>query len=310
MTGIGPTGRTVLVTGGAGFIGSHLVEALRADNDVRVLDDLSSGRRHRVPDGVELVEGDLRDGDALDGAIEGVDLIYHEAAIVSVEQSVADPPTSQAVNATATLELLERARERDARVVLASSAAIYGHPESVPVGEDHRLEPTSPYGLQKVSLDAYARLYHDLYGLETVPLRYFNVYGPRQTGGDYSGVISVFLRQAREGGPITVNGDGEQTRDFVHVDDVVRANLLAGTTDAVGRAYNVGTGESVTVRRLAELIRDAVGSDAEIVHRDPRPGDIERSRADVSRARRELGFEPQVGLAQGLSTLVEATGDE
>jgi len=310
MTGLGPTGRTVLVTGGAGFIGSHLVEALRADNDVRVLDDLSSGRRHHVPDGVELVEGDLRDGDALEEAVEGVDLIYHEAAIVSVEQSVADPPTSQAVNATATLELLERARERDARVVLASSAAIYGHPASVPVGEDHRLEPTSPYGLQKVSLDAYARLYHDLYGLETVPLRYFNVYGPRQTGGDYSGVISVFLRQAREGGPITVNGDGEQTRDFVHVDDVVRANLLAGTTDAVGRAYNVGTGESVTVRRLAELIRDAVGSDAEIVHRDPRPGDIERSRADVSRARRELGFEPQVGLAQGLSTLVEATGDE
>jgi UDP-glucose 4-epimerase len=305
---VGPTGQTVLVTGGAGFVGSHLVDALRSDNEVRVFDDFSTGDRTNLPDdGVEVIDADLRDREALAAATAGVDTVFHQAAIVSVEQTVDEPRTSHDVNATAALDVLDLARERDARVVLASSCAIYGHPSTLPIAESEPQTPTSPYGLQKAALDGYARLYNDLYGLAAVPLRYFNVYGPRQRDGPYSGVIRVFLRQAREGGPITVDGDGSQTRDFVHVSDVVRANLLAATTDEVGVAYNVGTGDAITIRRLAEAVRDAVGSDAEIVHREDRPGDIDRSVADTTRARNRLGFEASVDLADGLADLVEAT---
>jgi UDP-glucose 4-epimerase len=180
---------------------------------------------------------------------------------------------------------------------------VYGDPEAVPVGETAPLEPASPYGLNKLALDHYLRLYHELYGLPTVALRYFNVYGPRSAGGPYAGVISVFLDQARGGRDITVDGDGTQTRDFVHVDDVVRANLLAATTDAVGEAYNVGRGEATTIRELAERVREVVGSDSTIVHTDPRPGDIDHSTADLSRARSGLGYEPSVPLEEGLRSL-------
>lgn len=293
--------KSVLVTGGSGFIGGHIVEALSADNDVVVLDTVASDH----PDGVTAIQGDIRDEATVDAAVEGVDVVFHEAALVSVAESVERPTESHAINATGTLNVLEAARKHSARVVIASSAAVYGDPEETPVDEGQRLEPTSPYGLDKVASDHYARMYEDLYGLDTVALRYFNVYGPGQTGGDYAGVITVFLRQARNGEPITVHGDGTQTRDFVHIDDVVRANLLAAETDAVGRAYNVGTGKSVTIRELAELIRDAVGSDSEIVHTDPRPGDIQHSCADIGRARSALGYEPTIDLEAGLRTLVD-----
>jgi len=161
---------------------------------------------------------------------------------------------------TATLSILEAARREDARVVVASSVAIYGDPVDVPIHEEDAKAPTSPYGVDKLAIDHYVRLYNDLYGLETVALRYFNVYGPRQSAGEYSGVVSTFLEQARSGQPITVEGEGDQTRDFVHVSDVVRANLAAAATDNVGRAYNVGTGDSITILGLAELIRDVTGS--------------------------------------------------
>lgn len=297
------SGRTILVTGGAGFIGSHLVDALVEENDVRVLDDFSSGTRGNLTPEATLVEGDLRDDEALERAMRGVDVVFHEAALVSVKTSVEDPETSHGINCTAALDVLERAREEDARVVLASSAAVYGHPTGVPIGEDEPLAPTTPYGVQKLAVDRYARVYHELYGLETVALRYFNAYGPRQTGGDYSGVISIFMEQARNGEPLTVEGDGEQTRDFVHVDDIVQANLLAATTDHVGEAYNVGTGDAVTVRRLAEHVRDVADSDSDIAHVDPRPGDIHHSVADIDAARDGLGFEPTVSLSDGLSQL-------
>ena len=298
-----PSGRTVLVTGGAGFIGSHIVDAVAPENDVRVLDDLSTGKRRNLRDGVELVEGDVRDERTRRRAMDGVDVVFHQAGIASVERSTERPTLSHEVNLSATLSLLELARREDARVVLASTCAIYGQPSTVPIDESEPQSPESLYGIQKAGLDHYGRLYHDLYGLETVVLRYFNVYGPRQSSGDYSGVISVFMRQARDGDPITVEGDGSQTRDFVHVDDVVRANLLAATTDRVGEAYNVGTGSSVTILRLAEEIRSAVGSDSEIVHTSSRAGDIDRSCADISKARRRLGYRPSVTLADGLSTL-------
>jgi UDP-glucose 4-epimerase len=300
----GPRGERILITGGAGFIGSHLADALVAENDVRVLDDLSTGFRAQVPDGAELFEGDVCDPDALDAAMDGVDTVFHEAAMVSIPKTVADPLASNEVNVTATLRLLERARAESARVVCASSAAIYGNPDRVPVSETDPLRPTSPYGVQKQTLDHYTRLYTDLYDLETVVLRYFNVYGPRAEAGEYGDVVSVFFRQGRAGGPITIEGSGEQTRDFVHVDDVVQANLRAATTDAVGEAYNVGCGTETTVSALAEKIRALTGGDAEITHVDRRPGDIDDSLADISKARERLGYEPTVGLDEGLDSVV------
>ncbi|WP_423747033.1 NAD-dependent epimerase/dehydratase family protein (plasmid) [Haladaptatus sp. SPP-AMP-3] len=299
-----PVSKTVLVTGGAGFVGSHLVDALVQENDVRILDDFSTGKRSNVNEAATLIEGDIRDSETLDRATENVDLIFHEAGVVSVQQSVEEPMRANEVNLDATLALLERARDLDARVVLASSCAIYGQPTEVPISEDEPFSPSSPYGLQKSALDHYARLYEELYGLETVALRYFNIYGPRQSSGDYSGVISIFKRQATNGDPITVDGDGEQTRDFVHVDDIVRANLLAATTEHVGEAYNIGTGDSVTIRELAETIRDVSASSSDIVHTDPRPGDIDESEADISKATEKLGYEPTIPLDEGLSSLL------
>ena len=297
--------RNVLVTGGAGFIGSHLSATLSPDADVTVLDSLATGSAATVPDGTTLLEADVRDTETLEAAVAAADVVFHEAAIVSVERSIEDPLESHAVNARATLELLEAARRHDTRVVVASSAAIYGQPESTPIAESAPKRPASPYGLEKQAVDRYAALYHDLYDLETVALRYFNVYGPGQTGGDYAGVISVFVEQALADEPITVHGDGGQTRDFVFVTDVVRANLAAATTDRVGRAYNVGTGRSISIRELAELIREIADADSEIVHTDAREGDIDRSEADISNVRDHLDFEPTVPIREGLERTID-----
>ncbi|ODR80570.1 UDP-glucose 4-epimerase [Haladaptatus sp. W1] len=299
-----PAAQTILVTGGAGFVGSHLVDALVDENDVRILDNFTTGKRENVNENATVIEGDICDSETLERATADVDLIFHEAGVVSVQQSVEEPMRANDVNIDATLALLERARDLDARVVLASSCAIYGQPTDIPISEDESFAPSSPYGLQKSALDHYARIYEELYGLETVALRYFNIYGPRQSSGDYSGVISIFKRQATNGEPITVDGDGQQTRDFVHVDDVVRANLLAATTEHVGEAYNIGTGESVTIDELAETIRDVSGSSSQIVHTDPRPGDIAESEADISKAMEKLGYEPTISLKEGISSLL------
>ena len=296
-------GRTVLVTGGAGFIGSHLARRLVDDCELRVLDDCSNGDPRAVPDGATFIEGDVRDESAVADAVAGADAVFHQAGLVSVSKSVDLPAVTHAVNATGTLRVLEAARRADARVVLASSAAVYGRPESVPVTEAHPKRPASPYGLSKLTADHQARLYADLYGLPTVALRYFNVYGPGGTS-DYAGVIRAFLDQARDGGPLTVHGDGSQTRDFVHVSDVVDANLAAATTDCVGGAYNVGTGTAHSIGELAEFVREAVDGEPEVVHTEGRSGDIDHSRADLSRARADLGFEPTVGLPAGLRRLL------
>ncbi len=294
------TGQRILVVGGAGFIGSHIAAALCADNEVLIFDNFSSGKRENCPDGATVIEGDIRDEAAVADAADGVDIIFHEAAIVSVDQSVEDPTTSNAVNANGTLTMLETARREDARFVFASSAAIYGAPESLPVSETDPKQPSSPYGLEKLSGDHYCRLYADLYDLPTVALRYFNVYGPRQSAGDYAGAITAFATQARDGGPLTVHGDGEQTRDFVNVADVVQANLLAATTDATGEAFNIGTGSTTTIQNVAETIRDHVDPAADVIHTDPRPGDIRHSNADISKAREQLDYDPNVSLTDGL----------
>jgi len=297
------TGRRVLVTGGGGFIGSHLVDALVGHNEVRVLDDFSGGSRERVHPEADVVEGDVRDPDAVETAMADVDVVFHQAGLVSVAASTERPVDSQSANVGGTMQVLDAARRRDARAVVASSAAVYGRPGSVPIAEDASLSPTSPYGVDKLAIDHYTRLFADLYDLPTVALRYFNVYGPGQPGGDYSGVIRTFVDQARSGEPITVHGDGEQTRDFVHVADVVRANVRAALTDDVGAAYNVATGDAVTINELARRVRAAADSESRIVNVDPRPGDIRHSRADTTAAAEGLGFQARVSLAEGLPTV-------
>ena len=293
----------VLVTGGAGFIGSHIAEWLAPDHAVTVY-DTASERPLDLP-GVTHVTGDVRDVSTLRSHVVDADVVFHEAAIADVTRSVEEPTLTHETNLRGTLSVLDCARESGTRVVVASSAAVYGHPERVPIDEEHPKRPTTPYGLEKLAADEYARLYADLYGLETVALRYFNVYGPRQGGGDYSGVITTFIRQALAGEDLTVHGDGTQTRDFVFVDDVVRANLLAATTDEVGESYNIGTGESVTIRELAELVRRLTDADVDIVHTEPRSGDIDRSVADCAKARQSLDFEPTVSLEEGLERTID-----
>lgn len=305
MTTGQPTNHTILITGGAGFIGSHLAATFVPDNDVHILDALTTGVRSNVPEKATFIDGDLRDNDTLSRVMADVDLVFHEAALVSVQQSIEDPQTSHDINAKATLSLLEAARNQDARVVLASSAAIYGHPEVVPIAETDPKEPTSPYGLDKLAVDHYARLYGDLYDLETVALRYFNAYGPGQVAGDYSGVISIFIDQALSGNDITIHGEGDQTRDFVYIDDIAQANLRASTTNAVGKAYNIGTGSSVTIRELAELIQDITDTSSDIVHTESRSGDIEHSEADISQAQKRLNYEPTVSLRDGLKQTID-----
>lgn len=304
MTNSALTDSTVLVTGGAGFIGGHIAARLADDVDLRILDNFSSGRRERVPGTATVIEGDIRDPDDVDEAMAGVDVVFHEAAMVSVPASVDNPMECHDINGTGSVNVLEAARRNDSRVVIASSAAIYGQPESVPVSETDSTNPTSPYGLEKLLADQYARIYAAEYGLASIALRYFNVYGPGQQGGQYAGVIKTFLEQARTGDPITVEGDGKQTRDFVHVDDIVDANLLAATTDTTETAFNIGTGQSVTIKELAESVRSVVGADVPIVHTDPRANDIEHSEADISRARASLGYEPTISISDGLESIV------
>jgi UDP-glucose 4-epimerase len=307
MTSLGPTDQSILVTGGAGFIGSHLVDALVDDNDVRVFDNCSRGSRSLVSDDAEFVEGDIRDAETVDHACTDVDVVFHQAANISVDHSVAEPIESHRVNVDGTLNVLEAARDVDARVVFASSAAVYGEPSSVPVTESQTKAPSSPYGAEKLAADRYMRLYADLYDLDTVALRYFNVYGPGGIGTDYSGVIDAFLTRARRNEDLPVHGDGTQTRDFVHVSDIVQANLLAAATEHAGDAYNVGTGKSVTINRLAELIVDVTDSSSDIVHTEPRAGDIDASEANIERARDQLGYEPRTTLRDGLEALVHET---
>jgi UDP-glucose 4-epimerase len=234
----------------------------------------------------------------------GVDVVFHQAGLSSVARSVEDPFESHERNATGTLAVLEAARRADARVVLASSAAIYGPPEQLPIEESHPKRPTTPYGVDKLTADRYASVYADRYGLPTVALRYFNVYGSGQPSTD-PGVVAAFVERIQAGDPIHIHGDGAQTRDFVHVADVVRANLLAAETDAVGTAFNIGTGTATSIADLAALLRSHADDTVTVEHAESRTGDIDHSCADISRARDELGFEPRLSLSDGIEALLD-----
>lgn len=304
MTTRGPSNQTVLVTGGAGFIGSHLVDRLIQSNEVRVLDNLSTGSRTNPPADAELVVGDVRDTELLSELTQDIDIVFHQAAQVSVQRSIEDPSESFSTNLEPTVELLELARKRGFRVVVASSCAIYGDPVYTPIDEEHRTSPNSPYGLEKLTLDRYTQLYNDLYDVETVALRYFNVYGPRQSASDYSGVIGIFREQAANGDDLTVEGDGQQTRDFIHVDDVIQANMYAAETKETGHAYNVGTGSATSIQELAETVQSLSESTPDIAHVEGRTGDIAESRADITKIQDKMGFEPDVSLREGLRSLI------
>jgi UDP-glucose 4-epimerase len=295
-------GAAVVVTGGGGFVGSRLTHTLAASCDVTVVDDFSTGDPDAVPPAASVVRGDVRDVDTVHRAMQDADIVFHQAALADVGQSVRAPVETHGRNATGTVSVLDAARRADTRVVLASSAAVYGPPATLPVDETAPKRPVSPYGVAKLAADHYAQVYHESYGLPTVALRYFNVYGPGRTEG---GVVETFLARARAGETLVVHGDGTQTRDFVHVDDVVRANLQAAVTDATGRAYNVGTGESVSIRTIAERVQSLTGGRSQIAYGPAREGDIDRSRAATERAANDLGFRAQIDIEDGLGRLAD-----
>jgi UDP-glucose 4-epimerase len=301
-----------LVTGGAGFIGSHIAHRLvAAAHDVVVLDNLFTGSRANltaIADRVRFVEGDVRHLATVEECATGCDVIFHEAAIVSVPLSVERPQESHDVNIQGTLNVLQAARKaKTRRVVYASSAAIYGEEPTLPKSEAMRPEPMSPYGVEKIAGEHYLATWSRLFAVETVSLRYFNVFGPRQDPrSPYSGVISIFVDRILAGRPITFFGDGSQCRDFVYVDNVVDANILAATCEGVsGRAYNVGCGIRTTLVELAALVERAAGRSVERSFSGPRAGDIKESVADIARARAELSYTPVVGVEDGLRRLVQ-----
>lgn len=301
-----------LITGGGGFIGSNIAEALCAQGQtVRVLDDFSTGNRRNLAgllEQVELIEGSITDLETCRRAMDGVDYVLHQAAVPSVPRSVAEPVRTHEVNATGTLNMLVAARDAAVRrFVFAASSAAYGDTERLPKVEDMPPSPLSPYAAQKVAGETYCRLFFTLYGLETVALRYFNVFGPRQDpNSEYAAVIPKFIRAVTEDRRPTIFGDGEQSRDFTFVENVVQANLLAclAGPDAAGEVINVACGERVTLNALAEAVQDALGAKTGVDYADPRPGDIKHSLADIGKARRMLGYNPKVGFPEGLERTV------
>lgn len=307
-----------LVTGGAGFIGSHLVEALVQQGDtVRVLDNFSTGHRANLADvagQIELIEGSIEDKNAVQTAVEGVDFIFHLAAVVSVPQSMAEPVHTEQINTLGTLNLLAAARDSGVRrLVLSSSCAVYGDDPSLPKTEISPLRPKSPYAISKLSAEQYCHLFTESFGLETVVLRYFNVFGPRQDpSSPYSGVISIFVNRLSQGQTATIFGDGQQTRDFVFVRDVVRANLLAARgPNAAGQVFNIGTGHQISINRLFSGVARLVNAEVEPDYQPPRHGDIVHSVADASLAARRLDWTAEVLFEEGLrQTIATPTGRE
>lgn len=309
-----------LVTGGAGFIGSHIVEAILRDGDrtgvrheVRVIDDLSSGSLENlsaVADRVEFHRADVRDRSAIRALFRGVDYVFHDAALVSVFESVDKPLLNHEINVTGTLNVFESAVEHGARrLVLASSSAVYGNDPALPKTESMAPMPESPYGVAKITKEYLARVYSLLYRLPAISLRYFNVYGPRQKhGSPYSGVISIFVRSVLDGASVAIYGDGGQTRDFVFVEDVASANLLAMHSTALfgGETLNIGTGKQTSLLELLGVIDSIAGKTTAPELRPARAGDIRHSFADISMAGKAIGFRPRFGIHEGLTRLIES----
>jgi len=301
-----------LVTGGAGFIGSHIAEALvKRGESVRVLDNLLTGRMENLAgfiQGVEFVEGDIRDPDTCRKAVKGVEYVLHQAALPSVPRSVEDPLLTNAINITGTLNLMLAARDAGVRsFVQASSSSVYGDDPAPRKLEGREGKPLSPYAISKLVNEKYARVFQDLFGFRAVSLRYFNVFGPRQDPfSQYAAVIPLFITKVLKGERPTIFGDGEQSRDFTFVENVVEGNLLAARSDrGGGEAINLACGERLTVNALLAAVNAVLGTKVEAVYADPRPGDILHSTADVDKSGRVLGFEPRVTFLDGLKATVD-----
>ncbi len=303
----------VLVTGGAGFIGSHVVDRLVKEGyNVRVIDNLSTGKlkniqSHLDSGAVNFVNADIRDGKAVEKCVENVDTVIHLAALVSVPLSVENPDLTFDINLLGTLNLLRASASKNiGRFVFISSCAVCGNPQTLPVNEKTTPNPLSPYAESKLVGENYCLGFHERQLLQSVVLRFFNVYGPRQGMNDYSGVITRFIDRIKNKDPLVIYGDGLQTRDFVNVKDVAEAVFTSATGKGVeGEVFNVGTGNAVTINQLATTLLELSGSNLEIKHEKPRSGDIKDSYADISKAKRLLGFEPKVSLKVGLQALLE-----
>lgn len=300
-----------LITGGAGFIGSHIVEKLVVDgHDVRVLDNLSTGKRANVDPfagQIDMIEADLRDAGAVDSAVNGVDYVIHQAALASVPRSIDDPSTTNQVNVQGTLNVLESARQHDVqKVVYASSSSVYGDSETLPKVEDMVPNPKSPYAVSKLAGEMYCKAYSFVYGLATVSLRYFNVFGPRQDPkSQYAAVVPIFTTALIEGRTPTVFGDGEQSRDFTYIDNVVAANLAACESSLPGgEVYNVACGERFTLNSLYDRLRQMIGSGSEPLYGSPRVGDVRHSQASIELIKSELGYDVSVEFDTGLERTV------
>lgn len=301
-----------VVTGGAGFIGSNIAAALvKEGHTVTVVDDFSTGRRENLADlsaGVEVIEGDIRDEALLDRAFEQAEIVFHQAALPSVARSVESPFESHDVNATGTLKVLLAARRANARrVVYASSSSAYGDTPTLPKVETMAPAPLSPYAVSKLAGEYYCRMFPSLYGVGTVALRYFNVFGPRQDPkSHYAAVVPIFITRVLARKAVHIDGDGKQSRDFTFIENVVNANLLAARTPGVdGEVFNVGIGKANTINELVAAICSITGIDAPVTHGPSRAGDVKHSLADVSKAVRMLNYDPRVGLRDGLVKTVE-----
>jgi UDP-glucose 4-epimerase len=295
----------ILITGGSGFIGSHLAEHFQGQATVRVLDNFRTGHRRNLAGlDVELLEGSILDRNLLARAMEGIDYVFHLAALVSVPESVARPQECTELNITGFVNVLEAAAEHGVRkVVLSSSAAVYGDNPEVPKRETMTPEPRSPYAVTKLVGEYYCQLFAEAHGLETVALRFFNVFGPRQDPkGAYAAAVPIFFQQALAHAPITIHGDGGQTRDFIYVKDIVAANVFAATTPGLTGVFNAGYGGQVTILELAQRIIALCGSRSVIQHAPPRAGDVRHSRADISKLL-NAGFVPRGTLESGLAAM-------
>jgi len=301
-----------VVTGGGGFIGSHIVEELLRRNEiVRVIDNFSTGKWENVEPfegGAEIIEADIAEGKNLPRFLEGADYVIHQAAIPSVPKSILDPVKSHHANVNGTLQLLNASREADVkRVVYASSSSVYGDSPTLPKHEGMMPNPLSPYGAQKLFAEIYCQVFTRAYGLETVSLRYFNVFGPRQDStSQYSGVLALFIPAVLQSKRPTIYGDGLQSRDFTYVQNVVEANLLACTVPGVaGQVFNVACGDRITVNSMLQQINKITGKDIAPIYADPRPGDIKHSQADITRAKEHLGYQPKISFEEGLRNTIE-----
>lgn len=300
-----PRGAKILVTGGAGFIGSHLVDKLALENEVFVIDNLFSGSlanlersKHRIT----FISGDIRDKALMQDVVMKVEFVFHLAADVGNVRSIEDPCTNMDVNVRGTLNLLEACLSSNInRFVYSSSAAIFGEAEYLPINEDHPINPESPYAVSKLAAEKYCLAFHKVHGLPITALRYFNVYGPGQESSEYANVIPIFLKRISEGKPLTIFGDGNQTRDFVFVEDVVQANILAATQpQAIGGIFNIATEKQTSVNELANLVMQVTGKEVRIIHDKPRAGEIKDSLANIEKAKKTLGFNPEITLKEGL----------